>query len=138
MTTHLEQGLYSYLSTQVTLTALVGTRIYPMFIPQGATIPCITYQRISTPRTPTHDTSGRGDLVNPRVQFDIWSETQKSGSDIGAVLTALLNGKVGAIGSGGNQITIRASLQETEVPDYDPEIKLFRNRVEFIIWYQEV
>ena len=134
----MEEGIASYLETYAGLVALIGDRVYPMRIPQGATLPCLTYQRISTPRILTHDTSGEtGDLISPRFQFDVWTTTQKAGKAITDQVRAALNGKTGAIGTAPNNITIRSALAESEVPEYIPDVKLYRGRSDYFIWHQE-
>ena len=138
--TVLEEGLRSYLTGAAcpNLTALIGTRTYPMKIPQGAILPCLVYQRISTPRIMTHDDAGAtGTLAYPRFQFDAWAATQKVAKAITDQVRAYLNGKTGEIGTAPNNITIRAALVDGEVPTYDPETKLYRSRSDYIIWQQE-
>lgn len=130
----LEEGIAAFLIADAAIGAVVADRIYPMMIPQGATIPCLTYQRISTPRITTHDSSGStGDLAHPRFQFDAWAETQKSAKAISDVLRGVLHGKTGAMGG----VTIRAALADNEVPEYVPDIELYRSRSDYIIWHQE-
>lgn len=134
----LEEGIASYLEGYAGLVALIGDRVYPMRIPQKATLPCLTYQRISTPRILTHDTSGAtGDLISPRFQFDAWAETAKSAKAITDQVRAALNGKTGAIGTAPRQVTIRAALAESEVPEHVPEAKLYRGRSDYMIWHEE-
>lgn len=134
----LEEGLVSYLSTYAGLVALISTRVYPVRIPQGATLPCLTFQRISTPRILTHQTSGAtGDLAHPRFQFDAWATTQKAAKAITDQVRAALNGKTGAIGAGASAVTIRAALVDNESPEYDTESELYRSRSDFTIWQEE-
>jgi hypothetical protein len=138
VTAVLEEGIASYLKGYSGLVALISTRVYPMSIPQGATLPCLTYQRISTPRISTHQSSGAtGDLILPRFQFDAWATTQKSAKAINDQVRAALNGKTGSIGTDPYDVTIRAGLAKSEVPEYEPEARLFRCRSEFIIWHEE-
>ena len=135
MTTTIDEGLIAYLRSKTGITNLVSTRVYGMMIPQAATLPCITTQRISTPRISTMDSSGAtGDLTSPRFQVDSWATTQKSAKAIADAVRAALNGHTGTTGTG---VTIRAALAEEESPSYDPETKLYRCRSEFIIWQQE-
>ena len=136
--TVLEEGLHSYLSTYAGLVALIGDRVYPLRIPQTGTLPCLTYQRISTPRIHTHDNTGiAGDLTSPRFQFDAWAETNKSVKDITDQVRAALNGKTGSIGTAPSAITIRAALADNETPEYDPDSELYRSRSDYIIWIEE-
>jgi len=132
--TTLEEGVVAYLKQFSGLTALISTRVYPERIPDAATFPLVTYQRISTPRTLTMDTSGAtGDLISPRFQFDAWATTTSGAKAITDQIRAALNGKTGSIGS----VTIRASLADEEVPTFVPEIQKHRNRSEYIVFYEE-
>jgi len=130
----IEEGIAAYLIATATVHAVVADRIYHMRIPQGATIPCLTYQRISTPRILTHDSSGAtGDLTNPRFQFDAWAVTIKAAKAITDILRAALHGRTAATGG----VTVRAILADAEEPEWDPGIELYRSRSDYIIWLQE-
>jgi len=132
--TVIDEGLIAYLKTIAGVTSLVSTRIYGKVIPQGATLPCVTQQRISTPRILTHDTSGAtGDLISPRWQIDAWAELDSSAKAITDAIRAALNGKTGTVGG----VTIRASLANEEATTWEPESELYRGRSEFIIWLEE-
>lgn len=136
--TTLEQGLFSYLSGYAGLTAIIGTRVYPFRIPQNATIPCLTYQRMDTPRIKTHQSSGAtGDLAKVRMQFDCWAITYDSAKSIADNLRAALNGKTGSIGTAPNAVTIRASLADNEIPEYVPDVDLHRVIADYFIWQEE-
>ena len=136
--TVLEDGIASYLELHADMIAVVAGRVFAIRIPQGETIPCMTFQRISTPRISTHDTSGAtGDLTSPRFQFDAWAKTQKEAKAITDTLRGILNGKTVSIGTAPRAITIRAALAENEQPEYVPDIELYRGRSDYIIWYEE-
>lgn len=129
----LDEGLYTYLSTFAGLTALVSTRVYAYKIPQGATLPAVTFQRISTARSLTHDTSGAGgDLSSPRFQFDAWATTYSSAKAIANQLRAALNGKKGTIATG---VSINAALVEDERPSYEPETNIYQISCDYFIWH---
>ncbi len=136
----LEEGIAAFLIADATIGGVVGDRIYPLMIPQGDAYnphlvgPCLTYQRISTPRIITHDSSGAtGDLTSPRFQFDAWGVTQKEVKAISDALRSVLHGKRGAMGG----VTIRAALAETEAPEFIPDAELYRSRSDYIIWQEE-
>lgn len=96
----LEEGLLAYLSTYSGLTSLISTRVFPMIIPQAATLPCVTYQRVSTPRELSHDSSGiANELAHPRFQFDAWATTLSSAKAINEQIRAALNGRRGVTGT---------------------------------------
>lgn len=134
MTTTLDEGLVAYLKAYSGLTTLISTRVYLRTIPQGATLPCLTVQRIDTPRVLTHDSSGStGDLAHPRFQFDAWATTYASAKAITDALRAALNGHKGATGTG---VTINAALVQDEAPNYDPETELQSVRSDYVIWHE--
>lgn len=129
--TVLEEGLVAYLKTVPGLTTLIGARIYAFRIPQEETLPCLTYQRISTPRYHSHDTSGTGNnLSHPRVQFDAWATTYSEAKTITDELRAALNGRRGSTGG----VTLQGALVAEESPTYEPDTKLYRNRSDYFIW----
>jgi len=131
----LEEGIVAFLIADASVGAVVDNRIYGMVMPQGATLPCLTYQRISTPRIVTHDSSGAtGDLIHPRFQFDAWGVTQKSVKAISDVIRKVLHGKTGALAGG---VSIRAAIADNEEPEFDPDSELWRSRSDYIIWYEE-
>ena len=134
----LEEALISYLSGFAGLTTLISTRVYHMTKPQTVIYPCITFQRIDTPRVHTHDTSGAsGDLAYPRIQFDAWADTYASAKAITDQLRAALNGKKGSIGTAPNQVTIQSSLVENEQPSFDDLTYKYRSRSDYIVWHLE-
>lgn len=132
--TTLEEGLKSYLSTYTGLNSLISGRVYHMSIPENATLPCLTYQRIDTPRTTTMDSSGAtGDLTSPRFQFDAWAATFSSAKAITDQVRAALNGKTGSVGG----VTIRASLASDERSSQDNDLSIYRSQSDYIIWQEE-
>ena len=69
-----EETLYSTLTTKNGVTALVGTRIYPLQAPASATLPYAVYQRIST--EVTNCLSGDAGLDFPLFQITSWSASR--------------------------------------------------------------
>jgi hypothetical protein len=133
----IEAGLVYKLTTTAGLTALISTRVYLERIPQGATLPCLTYQRISTPRVLAHDTSGSAGTASPRFQFDAWATTYASAKAITDALRAALSGFKGTITSGADTVVVQAALVDGETSQPDLEAGLARVRSEFVIWHLE-
>ena len=79
------------------LSAALGTRVFPIKLPQGVTYPAMTIQRITgVALPPLH---GRASLSRPRYQCDVWTrEGQGSASAdatrIGRLLLDRLEGAV--------------------------------------------
>jgi len=64
----IEVALRAWFLKDATIASLVGTGIYPLYLPLGAATPAITYTLVSDPlqRAPGH--------YRQRIQFSIWAE----------------------------------------------------------------
>ena len=133
----LEAGLVYKLTNTAGISNLISTRTYLARIPQGATLPCLTYQRISTPRLHAHDSSGSAGTAHPRFQFDAWATTYSSAKAITDALRAALNGFKGTITSGADSVVVQCALVEDEVPEPDLGAGLERIRSDYFIWHIE-
>lgn len=76
----IEQDLFTRLSTYAGLTALVGTRVYPLILPQtegGPALPAVTYARVTEQREHAmgaHDPN----IVVGYFQIDAWASSYSS------------------------------------------------------------
>jgi len=77
------------------VTNLVSSRIYPVILPQTPTYPAIVYEVVTTVRGQSH--GGPHNLVQPRVQIDIFAETYEAAWDIEAAVRGALDGFSGAL-----------------------------------------
>lgn len=71
----LEADLFTSLTHHAGLAALIGARLYPDAVPQGATLPALVYQRISTPRQHAMGSGCPVVTSRPRLQFTCWATT---------------------------------------------------------------
>jgi hypothetical protein len=133
----IEEGLGSYLSTYGGLVALIGARVYLNRIPQKATLPLLTYQRISTPRLLSHDTSGLTGTAHPRFQFDAWAGTYATAKAINDQVRAALNGHTGTVTIGADSVVIQAALVNDERYNPDLDAGLERISSDYIVWHLE-
>jgi len=138
---NIDEALFTHLSTTAGITALVGTRIYPIVMPPGVALPAISLQKISMERTHAF----RQDAAITRASFQIssWAKTDavKKGyahaqACAAAVRAALQNysGTMGGIGG----IVVDAVLIENEMDDYDSASETYVVHQDFEIWFQEV
>lgn len=127
-----ETGLVTYLEAQV---PLVSNRIYPAPLPQGATLPAITYFR-ATPGAggAEYSHSGSSNLIHPRYQIDVWGPSVAEVRDVAAQVVSALSGTSGAFGGK----TAQASFMNSPGQDfYEADTKLYRRMLEFEIWHAE-
>ena len=85
----LETGLYTVLTGDAGVSALVGTRIYPEIMPQGVTYPAISYQRVSTVRTAM--LSGVDDFTQVRIVVDCWDDSYSGVKALAAAVKSALD-----------------------------------------------
>ena len=126
----IEEALFSHLSAFAGLTALVGTRIYPMLLPQQATLPAVTFMKVSNPYIRTF---GSTIGAQPRFQFSCWATTYLGAKAVADQIKAALDFYAGTMGGG---VVVRAGLVENELDDYDPETKRYHVPVDVILWHE--
>lgn len=120
----IEEALYKYLRDDAGVSALVSDRIYPLVAPQGAIMPAIVHQRITTARPQTLD--GSSGVALPWFQFRCWAATYDEACALAeAVRLALLRFR------GGYGEVVRSSTPENETGEYDSDAKLYGPLVEF-------
>lgn len=126
----IEQALTAHAKADSPLAALVGTRIYPLFIPQEAPLPAIAYQRISGPRVHSHD--GVDQFGRARVQLTCQALGYDEAKDCAHLVRQAFRGFSGQMGGpAGPQIhEIRI---ENEMDGYNDEGDRFTVRIDLII-----
>ena len=115
-----ESTIRTLVMSDTTVTANVGTRVYPNMMPPEATTPAITYFVVAgAPHTDTHS-----DLhMMTRIQFNIYADTKAMCATLYAALVNLLHMYTGTVGGQdivGITIDYNMSL-------YEPETKLYRH-----------
>ena len=92
----IEKSLRAALLANSAVAALVGTRIYPMILPQGSAWPgpSLTFQRIST--TSPVALAGAVGPERMRVQLDCWDKTWGGVRALALAVKAALHGFAGS------------------------------------------
>lgn len=112
------ETIFSTLTADSGVTAIVSNRVYPVVIPQKGTLPAITYQRVSGRRE--NGISGAGELVAVRVQVDCWAESYSS---------------VRALADAASAALIAAGFLPVGDRDgFEDEVLVHRVILEFTIW----
>jgi len=119
--TTVEESLVTLLESAV---PEVEERIYPTWLPQKPVLPAITYFRVSTGRTESHQGDSRLDAA--RFQFSCWSSNYGETISIAdKVLDALAGrlpgGEAGHLGDGRDL--------------YDPEPGIFHRAIEVVVQF---
>jgi hypothetical protein len=128
----LSKAIYTILSTNAGVSALIGTRIYPLKIPSNPTYPLITYQLISQPQVHTMDNKH---YSNSRMQVDAWATTFLSGQGLGDAIDSALNGYKGIVTS---QENIHSCLQISREDYHEEGTEDYRVSFDYSIWHVPV
>lgn len=125
------EALVTRLRQAPAVAALVADRIAPI---QGdlATLPCITYARISTRRASSMQTASAG-LVMPRVQIDCWAASSDEAEAVGDAVLGALHGFAGSIGPA----RIGFILADNDIDAFEPASNLNRRTLDFVMATQE-
>lgn len=89
--------LYSYLIGQSTITALVGTRVYPLHLPQNPTLPALTMEQ--TQAEYEYCITGSANWAAPTIRISVYSESLPEIATIAEALRNVLQGYKGTMGA---------------------------------------
>ncbi len=122
----LENRIFAHLSTTTSVTAICGSRITPIVLPQNPTYPAVSYQRIGGRRE--NDLSqGYIGVENAIVQVDSWATSFSGAAALSsAVVTALCAATV-----------FKAVALESPLDLYEDDIQVYRRLQQFSIWDHE-
>jgi len=130
----IEYAIRRHLLDNSAVTAIIGDRIYPLTMPQGETLPVITYSVAAI-----HEDNQEGDaatLARARLQLDCWATTHKQANDLAQAVRLALPTTTGAIGSGANRVEEVSIIPiETGRQFYEPDTRYYRVMLEFYVWY---
>jgi hypothetical protein len=133
---YIEEALYSVLAADETVSGLVGTRIYPLSIPDNAAMPAVVYQRISGAALLTMD--GAHSMTHARFQLNCWSDEYGETRDLSDAVRQCLDGYSGDVGN----VSVLGVFVEGEidlgeiVPDVETS-KRHAKALDFFMWYRE-
>lgn len=127
----LEEALYSHMTNQAGITALVGARIYPILMAQTAILPAIVYTRISTVRE--YSLSGFTGMTTARIQIDIMAQYASTAKTIADSVRFSLDGFVGLMGD----VRIAQIMTDDEQAFYDNQTEYKRIMLDFLVTYYE-
>ena len=124
----LEFRVYSALQASTSVTALVGTRVRPLQLKQGETMPAVSYQRISTVRESEFG-SDNGHATS-RVQVTSWATTWASADGLKDAVRGALQRYNGSTDVGDTFVVGENHFQ-------DPDYGVFGIALDFRFHHQE-
>lgn len=124
-----EADFKAYLQADPAIVAIVADRIHPVIVPEGSSLPVVTYQHVfGAPQVSLSGfTSG---LTRYLVQVDCWALTFEAV----AALALAVRDRIAADGASTFGMNI------TEYPladDYEPDTKRYRRAISVACWFRE-
>jgi Protein of unknown function (DUF3168) len=89
----ISEGLRRCLLADPAIAALVGTRVFPLRLPQNPVLPGIVIHRMTGVRYP--HLRGGAAIARPLFQIDCWDRTYDASSHLGALVRQRLEGFAG-------------------------------------------
>ena len=127
----LEAAIYSILSGDAGVAALVSTRIYPFFLPQECNLPAITYYRAATDRESAFMTDPG--YANVRISIDILAASASSAMDVAEAVRSALHRYRDTVAG----VTIDECHIEMETSIYEPGTDVYRIVLDFMVSHYE-
>ena len=124
-----EEALRQVLVFSESVTALVGTRVYPQILPQGANatagLPAVVITVISDVPERTFTSEPGSRLSDIRAQVDVWAATYLQAHQVAAKVDAVLSALAG--------VDLSAD-RVMQADDYEDETQLHRVRMDYQVW----
>lgn len=120
----IDQAVYSLLSTDAAIAALVGTRIYPIILPQTPTFPAITYTKVGAGRYVQH--GGSVGVIDTTIQIDCYDTTILGAKNLAAAVVARCHALAGTYST--TKIFLASVINELDLSE--PDFAEFRVMLE--------
>lgn len=140
MTERIQDAFYSRSVGHAGISGLISDRLYPMRLPEEATLPAVRFQQIGDALPLLcHDDAHSGNfddtgaLAQTRWQIDCYAETLTEAQLIGDEFVRCWHGYRDTI----TNVRIDAGIKINRTDDYDPDLNLDYHRVELFIWARD-
>ena len=136
----IEKAIRTYLLAQSSISSIIGSgdsaRIYPLRLPQAATFPALTYQRISGDRV--RNLGGPTGTAMSRIQFDAWDQEDAAGGyssvkTLADVVRRAIDGVEGTMGD----VAVQQVYFENDRDAYEEGPRLWRAGFDLVVVYRE-
>jgi len=131
----IEKAIYSLLAAGGDVAELVATRIYPLMLPQPATLPAVTYQRIAGDWDITMD--GANNYAEEMFQVNCWATSYKGARQLADTVRKVLDNYDDTTGY--VQIHCIHLEDEGDMIDMSNELAVLKRcgkRQDYRIWYK--
>ncbi len=125
----IEDAIYNILTSNPGVSAIVGTRVYRVRMPDNPQLPAITYQ--TSYGSQVESFTGYSGLRMPIISIDCWGDTAKLTRDLAEKVRVALHGYSGTY----SDITIDNVLEWSFIELYEPDTEIFHVSCSARFWY---
>jgi hypothetical protein len=132
----IEKALFTHVTSDTVIAALIGTRFFPNQIPQKESLPAATYQQGKGDRE--HDMEGAVGMVNSEYTVICYGESYSAAKELAEAVRKRLDGYSGIVG--GVTIDVIMLTDELDVPEFKPGTDIlsrYGKRLTFTVWFKE-
>jgi len=132
----IEQALYTLITSDSTIAALIGTRLFPAQIPQGQQLPAVVYLQDIGKRI--HTMAGAVGLVNSEYTITCYAESYSKARELSEAIRKHLIGYSGTVD--GVVIDTILLIDEVDVPSFKAGtdvLNRFGKSLTFVVWFKE-
>ena len=130
----IDEAIYSLLSADPGIAAIVADRITPVVSLEGGDMPALTYLIVDSIRA--YSLAGPSGVARARVQFDSWGNHYLDARRLADAVRKAVSGFKGQIG-GDAGVTIEGIFIEDKTAPWEPQAKLYRAMQEAEVTYVE-
>ena len=133
-------ALRAYLLADPTIASAVGgTRVHPVVLPQGVKATSLVYNVIS--EITDHHTQGPSGLVMVRMQLDAYAQTTDAADALARAVKERIDGFAGVwtygASSPSDAVEVQGVFADTARSDYQSDPELFRSSRDYRIFFSE-
>lgn len=118
----LEEQVFAALAGVSPYPTAAEDRVYALIAKQGAALPRITFQRITS--APVTSLGGSSNLDQVRIQVDSWADDYLEAKNLAAQVRLAL------------EATSFKALLTNDFDDYEPETRIYRVRQDYRCWFR--
>lgn len=129
---YVEEAIKTRAGAVSALTDLISTRFYPVQLPEGATMPAVTYEISSNTRA--HAMGSDPGMAEPRLRCHAWADTQAVALSVAAALRTTFQDWSATV----DGVVIERSFLDNEYDGgYSPGVEGYHSVVEFTVKHLE-
>lgn len=133
----IEKALFACITTDSTISALMGLRLFPNKIPQGQPMPTAEYKQEAGKREQMM--SGPAGMVNSQYTVICYGESYSAAKGLAEAVRKRLDGFRGVVE--GVTIDVMMLIDEVDKPEFKPGTDIlnrYGKELTFVVWFKEL